>query len=365
MKRLLIVFTGGTIGSRSAGREIQVNESGSYALLDAYQASGLKRDEVVLDTIQPLNILSENMTPNHWSTLAATLKGADWRSYAGIIVTHGSDTLAYSAAMFSYLFADITIPLVFTASNYPLEDERSNGLANFSHSIDFILDGELPGVFVVYANDKSEPIVYLGTRITQCESFTDQFRCPYDLPYGKVVNRKFVRLAHDHNPTPEQLRGRKDSGLAEWQSESLAIDSSIVYVKPYPGLNYSYYRFGEGGERRPKAILHDLHHSGTACAVDEEPYSLTRFIEACQAQQIDVYLCPIKDNSDSMYSSSLKLIEAGAIVIEKLSVEAALTKLMLGWGLYGGSDDDARESVKSFVTGASIFYERNEACDVH
>ncbi|MDQ0113524.1 asparaginase [Paenibacillus harenae] len=361
MKRLLIVFTGGTIGSRSAGGEIQVNEAGSYALLDAYNASDWKRNDVAMDTIQPLNILSENMTPNHWSTLSAAIKEADWNAFAGIIVTHGSDTLAYTAAMFSYLFADITIPLVFTASNYPLADERSNGLSNFGHSIDYIMDSGLPGVFVVYANDQAEPIVYLGTRITQCEPFTDQFRCPYDIPYGKMTNRRFEWLAHEFNPSPEKLRGRESAGLAAWKPESLVIDSSIVYVKPYPGLNYSYYRFGDGDER-PKAILHDLHHSGTACAADDGPYSLTRFIEACRAQNIDVYLCPIKDSSDSLYSSSLKLIEAGAIVIEKLSVEAALTKLMLGWGLYGEAAD-GRDSVKSFVTGTSIFYERNEACD--
>lgn len=361
MKRILVVFTGGTIGSKSEGGEIAVDQAGSYALIEAYNGSGFKRDDVEIETTQPLNILSENMTPADWRRLASAIREADWQRYSGIVITHGSDTLAYTAAMFGYLFADISIPLVLTASNYPLGDERSNGLRNFGHSIDYIAEEELPGIFVVYENDKGEPIVYLGTRITQCESFTDQFSCPYDIPYGKMVNRRFDPFAHVSNPSPETLRIRRRPNRFEWDPASLQIDSSIVYIRPYPGLNYSYYRFD--GDR-PKAVLHDLHHSGTACATDDAPYSLVRFIETCRDQGIDVYLCPMKDRSDSLYSSSLRLIEAGAIVIEKLSVEAALAKLMLGCGLYAHAEDGAAK-VKAFVTGPSVYYERNEVPDDH
>lgn len=351
MKQLLIIFTGGTIGSRKQGAGISVDEAGSYGLIDAYKGSPMHNEDVTLQTIQPLNLLSENIIPEDWRTLAAAISEVDMAAYDGVVVTHGSDTLAYTAAIFGYLFAGTNVPIVFTASNYPLADERSNGLRNFTNAIDFIVDTALPGVFVVYENDQGSPLVYLSTRITQAVSFTDQFGSPYGVPYGKMVNRRFVWSADKRNPSEDKLR-QKHAAPFDWEPQALTIDASVVYIKPYPGLNYSYYDFSG---HTPKAVLHDLHHSGTACAISSGPFSLLEFISRCQTLGIDFYICPIRDRSDALYSSSLRLIEAGAIVIENMSIEAAITKLMLAYGIF-----DSSEQVKAFVTDTSLYYERND-----
>lgn len=351
MKQLLVVFTGGTIGSKKQGNGIDVNDAGSYSLIDDYINSAEQRDDVRIDAIQPLNLLSENMTTEDWIALAEAVHGIDTDSYAGIVITHGSDTLAYSAAMIGYLFADTKIPIVLTASNYPVADERSNGRRNFANAINFVVDAQLPGVFVVYEDDKGDALVYLATRVTQAMSFTDQFGSPYGVPYGKMADRVFNWLEHERNPRPEALSTKPKASFA-WEPDTLKLDSSIVYIRPYPGLNYSLYDFTT---IRPKAILHDLHHSGTASAIEAGPYSLPAFIANCKKLGIDVYICPIRDRSAALYSSSLRLIEAGAIVIEKLSVEAAITKLMLAYGLY---DDKAQ--AKAFVTESVLYHEHNE-----
>ncbi|CAM4157427.1 asparaginase domain-containing protein [Paenibacillus alkaliterrae] len=349
MKQLLVLFTGGTIGSRKQGDGIDVNESGSYALIDSYNNSSQYRADVTLQAAQPLNLLSENLTPDDWLALAAAIRGADLSVYDAILITHGSDTLAYSASMISYLFAGTKAPIVLTASNYPLEEERSNGLRNFAGAIDFIAGASLPGVFVVYENDKREQLVYLGTRITQALSFTDQFGSPYDVPYGMMVNRQFEWHANAQNPRPEALKPSANPKLA-WEPETLKLDDNIVYIKPYPGLNYSYYDFSV---RKPKAVLHDLHHSGTACAIPEGPYSLPQFIARCLSLGVDVYICPIRDRTAALYSSSLRLIEAGAIVIENMSMEAAVAKLMLAYGMH-----DKKAEAIAFVTNTYLYYER-------
>ncbi|NIK79476.1 L-asparaginase [Paenibacillus castaneae] len=351
MKNLLVVFTGGTIGSKQQGAGIDVNQSGSYALIEGFMNSSHYREDVMLDAIQPLNMLSENICPSDWLTLAAAIRGIDMSAYHGVIITHGSDTLAYSAAMFSYLFADTSLPIVLTASNYPLSDGRSNGSRNFANAVHYIADAGLPGVFVVYENDQGEPLVYLGTRITQAVSFTDQFGSPYDEPFGRIVERNFEWHASVRSPEPKQLMQQREA-LFTWEPHTLAIDTSIVYIKPFPGLNYTYYDFSN---QKPKAVLHDLHHSGTACAIEEGPYSLLAFMSRCLAQGIDFYICPIKDRTDALYSSSLRLIEAGATVIENMSMEAAVTKLMLAYGIY-----DQKEQVEAFMNGTTLYYERNE-----
>ncbi|WP_419875683.1 asparaginase [Candidatus Pristimantibacillus sp. PTI5] len=352
MKQLLVVFTGGTIGSKKQGEGIDVDGAGSYSLIDDYSHSARKRNDVTLHAIQPLNLLSENLTTNDWVALARAIRGLDLTLYDGLVVTHGSDTLAYSAAMISYLFAGTRIPIVMTASNYPLADKRSNGRRNFASAIDFAAGEQLPGVFVVYEDDKGDMLVYLGTRITQAVSFTDQFGSPYGLPYGKIADSVFGWLPHDRNPKPETLRLAAPKTALNWEADSLRLDSGIVYIRPYPGLEYTYYDFTSN---RPKAVLHDLHHSGTACAVEQGPYSLPQFIARCKELGIDFYICPIRDRSDALYSSSLRLIEAGAIVIEKLSVEAAVTKLMLAYGMH----EDSAEA-RAFATESALYFERNE-----
>jgi L-asparaginase len=371
MKSVLVVFTGGTIGSKAEGKSINVEGAGSYYLLQAYSESGDARDDVSLETLQPLNLLSENLTPADWLTLASAIRQTDLKPYSGVIITHGSDTFAYTASLFSYLFSDTGIPIVFTAGNYPIGDERSNGLRNLSGAIDFIADADIPGVFAVYENDRSEVQVFLGTRIGQNESFTDQFRAPYDLVYGEVGDRKFKWNNHWRNPSPELLRSRVDSNA--WNQATgnlhtpssfhtlledgnrLKLEDAVIYIKPYPGLRYDLYQWAERGYK-PAAILHDLHHSGTACALEEGPYSLPAFIRRCREQQIDVYLCPIKDAGDTLYASSHKLTEAGGIWVENMSIEATLTKMMLAYGAYGSSQN--REEAKALVLNEILFYEK-------
>lgn len=355
MKRILVVFTGGTIGSKASGDSINVHGDGAYALLEAYEGSAAARTDVRLETIQPLNLLSENMTTGDWSVLAASIRRKmDGSAFDGILVTHGSDTLAYTAAMMGYLFADIAIPLVLTASNYPIADARSNGLRNFSSAIDFIAGAALPGVFVVYENAAGISQVYLGTRIMQCEPFTDQFRSPYDLVYGHMEDRRFRWHEDARNPLPDTLR--PVSAPLRWGHDMPAIDTGIVYVKPYPGLDYSLYTWTE---RKPKAILHDLHHSGTACGLEGGAYSLPAFIKRCAVDDIDVYIAPVKNASDAMYASSHKLIGAGAVMLAGMSVEAALTKLMLAYGACGsdGEQSKSKEPLYRLVKDTNWYYE--------
>ncbi|MEK3884076.1 asparaginase domain-containing protein [Paenibacillus sp. PL2-23] len=350
MKRILIIFTGGTIGSKAEGVAINVDQAGSYALLDAYRGLPSYRHDVELDTLQPLNLLSENITPDDWSALAAAIRGVDWTRYEGIIVTHGSDTLAYTAAMMGYLFADAAIPLVLTASNYPIADARSNGLRNLSSSIDFIAGAGLPGVFVVYENDRGESMVYLSTRVFQNESFTDQFRSPYELEYGRMTAQRTFQWTEDvRNPSPDSLQARPSS-IHSQIATALRLTDEIVYIRPYPGLHYELYDFSTA---KPRAILHDLHHSGTANALETGPYSLAAFVERCRREGIDCYLCPIKDASDALYASSHRLIEAGGRFIENMSMEAALTKLMLAYGMIG--DDAVRDR---FIRKENVYYEK-------
>jgi len=349
MKEIMVVFTGGTIGSMKQGSAIDVNQSGSYMIIDQY----LERYDasVTFSTLQPINILSENLLAEQWLQLAEQIRSIAQDQLSGIIVTHGSDTLAYSAAMLGYMLSDTKVPIVLIASNYPLGDERANGLRNFSNAVSWMEQDAPAGVFVVYENDLGESQLYLASRIMQCETFTDQFRSPYELTLGKLQQGRLIPIDDERNPRLDELKPAQHQWL-ESIKQLKQLASDIQYIKPYPGLNYELYSWASN--RRPTAILHDLYHSGTACAITEGRYSLPEFIKRCKKENITVYLCPVKSAEEAQYASTSTLVEAGAVILEKIGTEAALMKLMLAYSLFG-----SEQEVQRFMLNDQLYYERH------
>lgn len=345
MEKLLVMFTGGTIGSKKTDKTINVDDNTSYYLIDKYNNSEYKK-EVLFEISQPLNILSEDLVPKDWLVLYNTLSKLDLSVYKGIIITHGTDTLPFTSAAVSYLFNWSPIPIVITASNYPLEDERGNGFRNFVNSVDFILDENIPGVFVIFENNQGESIVHLGTRLTQATPFTHEFDSNSSIIFGKMQANKFVKYEHASNPVLEELRKPKK----KVSLPSIMFADDIVYIKPYPGLNYQYYDFSA---TKPRAVIHDLYHSGTACTRmdDKFQHSLIEFTRQCIDNDIEVFISPIKDVSGALYVSSNKILQAGAHSLANISIEASIVKLMLA---YGSLADEA--GVHKFMK-EMVFYE--------
>lgn len=346
MKKILVLFTGGTIGSKTGEQAIDVDDSTIYELIRQYFKSPYAQ-KVEFETKQPFQLLSENLLPSDWEKLIQVVRDVDPSLYAGMIITHGSDTLPFTSACLSYTCAQVPIPIVLTASNRPLDHPKSDAIINFAGSVDFILDQQVPGVFVCFADERGEPTLYLGTRLMESDPFTDQYSSTYNIPYGRMANQRFIWESHPINPTIADLKAR--------QSQSRIISNpkfspNILYLKPYPGLNYEWFNFTD--ETKPSAVLHGLYHSGTASTRKIGAFSLKTLIEQCQQAGIKLYIAPIKDAAGDLYSTSVELIDAGAIPLENISVVAALVKLMLAYG-----SCDSEEQIHRFLTEEPLFYE--------
>lgn len=379
---ILVVFTGGTIGSRASGGLIDLDGQAGYDLLERYAAKTagggqkLTQDEqragrlhegaaselsgtasgVRFETVQPYQTLSENMNPAHWESLIACIRKAGPERYSGMIVTHGSDTLAFTAAALSYAFAEVGVPIVFVAANYPLDDARSNGLRNFAASVDFIAGSGLAGVYVVFENGRGDTPVYLGTRLIEALPFTDQFGAPYDAPLGYMRAGCFEPLAHDVNPPLDKLRRTAAAGGAD--ARELRFSTDVLYIRPYPGLDYGWYDWSAAGgpPRKPAAVLHGLYHSATASgeeAAGMREASFTAFAKRCAEQGVDLYVAPAKDAEAARYNSAEVGLGEGAIPLRKMTVEAALVKLMAAYGTY----TDAAE--RQAFLDRNVFYEHH------
>lgn len=107
MKKILVILTGGTIGSKVEGKIINTTAASSYRLLQLYNEK--YADDTEFEVIQPINILSENLTPVEWGVLCNCLLELNFEKYQGIIITHGSDTLSYTSALIGTMFGKIVL----------------------------------------------------------------------------------------------------------------------------------------------------------------------------------------------------------------------------------------------------------------
>lgn len=111
MKKILLIATGGTIASR-AGSDGLAPEMDSAGLLECVPEI---RKFCEADSVQIFNIDSTNITPDHWIKIAETIRRF-YSSYDGFVICHGTDTMAYTAAVLSYMVQHSPKPVVLTGS---------------------------------------------------------------------------------------------------------------------------------------------------------------------------------------------------------------------------------------------------------
>ena len=123
---------------------------GAYVILEKYRARyGI---DFEYETYEPYTELSENLSGEHIGALISAVHDRLSLGYDGIIVTHGTDTIQYSAAALSYALGLDTVPVCLVSANAPIESAESNGLINLRCAVEFIRLHGGRGVFSVYAN---------------------------------------------------------------------------------------------------------------------------------------------------------------------------------------------------------------------
>ena len=241
--KILVIFTGGTIGSTVTGDWIVTDENTKYTLLERFKTEDHETEFVVR---VPYTLLSEKLSARELNLLQAEIEQGLHGGYDGIIVTHGTDTLQYTAAAVEYAFAGCEKPIVFVSSNYPLEDKRANGHFNFAAAVAFIKE-QIGGVFVSYRNDgETATHIHLASRIFQYNESTSRLYSIDEMPYavfgGNVFRFTEVEPAKTCNPL----------GVV-----SYIETSGILVIDSHPGDNYAYSLDGA------KAVLIKPYHSAT------------------------------------------------------------------------------------------------------
>lgn len=313
MKKILIITTGGTIGSRINGGVISAHK-GSCRAVELYCE---KYHDTEFETVCAMDILSENLNKNHLESLLKFIRSRNLHSCDGIIITHGSDTLSYSSAFLGMCLCGLDIPVVITAADRVPDDPMSNAVDNIRGSV-LTIRFFKKGVFTVYKNPSdSFCSIYLATRIQEADRVYGAFSSFDGTPLGRIVKDSFC--LNSGSLSPEQIAERT-SPLS--LPEELTLCNNVLMVRPYPGADST----DQIIRRNTKAVLYITYHSSSASAQGEG--SALSLLKRCRRKGIGFYLASF-GKTDLLYESSDILLKNGAFPLPHISDEAAYSKLLL------------------------------------
>ena len=329
-KKILVLHTGGTIGSTydpdRNHRAVDVKNA-KRLLFEYFGKSNSKyahlSDELFDDLPLGFETLSENMTLEKLGKIISKLKSSDIDSYKGVIVLHGTDTLAYTAALFSYVFYDIGVPMMLVSAKSPVADPSSNATANFTAAVELISDGIAPNVYVPYRNDDGELYIHFASTLMQCDNYSNDF---YNASGQKVFYRNDEYIYEDC----KNLSKKRSYRFIEFPERFSSRKVKVIH--PYVGIDYS-----EINISGALAILHGSYHSGTLCVGGYNSYSaLTLGIE-CMQKGIPMFIAACTNGADK-YSTTSDAVEMGGMIPLDMTFESAYMKLTLGvcMGYEGG-----------------------------
>lgn len=159
MKRILLIGTGGTIASEMTEGGLAPELTTEQLLARIPGITGICGAEC----IQLLNLDSTNITPRHWLMMARCVRER-YGGYDGFVITHGTDTMAYTAAALSYLIQGSPKPIVLTGAQKPIGFDSTDSKTNLTDAFRCAAE-DLPGVSIVF-NGKVIP----GTRAKKTRS---------------------------------------------------------------------------------------------------------------------------------------------------------------------------------------------------
>lgn len=352
--KIKIIFTGGTISSHLTKNGVDVNENSDITkklLISNYANSKFEnRKKVEFSSSQPLSVLSENISIDDWNILIEELKSTPFSDFDGIIIAHGTDTLAFTSNMLSTLMAGISIPIILVSSDLVLTDEKSNGNANFEGAVDFICERKYTGVFSIYKNQKDELIVYLGSRLKQAQSITNAFSSSNGMDFGIMKDGKFHPYTNSLNPTREHfIEILKNKSPLIYEVEK--IKPCVLIINPHIGLDYN----NITPTKNIKAILHGLYHASTASTLSNSTVtetSIIKFNKTLLQNKIALFIAPFDSSIAENYVTTKEMLENGITPIYDVSTEMAYAKLLIIFSLDNHKFDH--------ILNENIFFEKSK-----
>lgn len=304
-KNILLLTTGGTIASKPGGQGLEpqrsdVMERELEQLRTYYRIT--VRDLICLD--------SSNITPEEWQLIARHIY-EDRAGFDGVVVSHGTDTMAYTASAVTFMLPNIDIPVVFTGSQLPLADMLSDGPENLRTAFAMAASGH-PGVFLAF--DRK---VMLGCRAVKIRASGFSAFESVNARYAAQVTNRGLAVDTSVLSVPGGPPRLAD-----------ALSQNVFLLKLTPGLNPAL--FDVLAAMGYKGIVIEAFGLGGVNVLHKGLRGIRRAVE--DGISVVVTTQCLYDSSDlRVYQVGNQLLDLGVIQGRDMTTEAAMTKLM--WAL--------------------------------
>lgn len=329
MKKILFIYTGGTVGM------VKNHRNGALEPMDfdnlISNLPELRHFNAIIDNSsfkRPID--STDISINEWVEIAQEIE-KNYKDYDGFVVLHGSDTMSYSASMLSFMLEGLDKPVIFTGSQLPIGHIRTDAKENIITSIYFASNEKIKEVCVYF-----EFKLHRGNRTKKISSqnFNAYISPNYPFLAETGVNIKINEKELFKNQK-KNLRIRKN------------ISPNVAVLKIFPGISKTYIE-NVFNTKNLEGVIIESYGSGNIMSYDWLLEILRNAINNKNIKIVNVSQCFSGEVLQGYYSVSSELESIGVIGGKDITFESAITKMML---LLGEKTDNFKHEFLKPISG--------------
>jgi L-asparaginase len=312
--KILLVYTGGTIGmikdyDTGALKAFNFNE----LLQNIPELKLLEHEIETLSFKDPVD--SSNMNPDGWLQIAETVE-ENYEKYDGFVILHGSDTMSYTASALSFMFENLHKPIIFTGSQLPIGDLRTDAKENLITSIQIAGLQKNGDPVISEVGLYFEYKLYRSNRTTKINAEHFQaFASPNYTPLAE--SGVYLSVNEDVLWRPNR---KQETKLHR------KLDDNILILKIFPGISESTVEYILS-KKNLKGVILETFGSGNA---PNDKWFLGILAEkiALGLRVVNVTQCIAGSVAMGQYETSMELKKIGVISGKDITTEAAVGKMM-------------------------------------
>ena len=319
MKKILLISTGGTIASKASENGLMPAVAGAAMIRLIPELEGMCE----IEYRELLSLDSSNLQPHHWTEMADAVVEA-YEKYDGFVISHGTDTMAYTASALSWMLEGIRKPIAITGAQLPIEAPMTDGKHNLLNAFRLATDNHA-GVYLVFGDS----VIDGSCAKKLCTQRFEAFASVNMQRAAFITSDGFQWTAAEKNMPAFTPR--------------TAVDGKVFVYKLIPGAKENVLDFAvQAGYR---AIV--IEGFGAGGVPNKENSLLPALERALSAGVIVVCItqCVYDGTHLDVYDIGVRAQRLGALSAEDMTLEAVVTRLM--WAL--GNTKTNEEAKKLFL----------------